>query len=88
MLKLTIICIFIVLICTLNGVCFYLGAIIGQKVAKQEPLKIATPTEKVKRRKEKKEQEYEDSCKQVLWDNIENYDGTSMGQKDIPYRKE
>ena len=74
----------------LTNISFLIGASVGQKVAKEQeieppnlnPIKAVKNTVKdIKaERHAKKEQEKIDT----LFENIENYDGTSLGQKDIP----
>lgn len=72
----------------MNIVCFYIGAKIGQKVVKNEPLIIKTPMEAVKEKIEdrtyKREQEKQDELIDTIQHNIDIYDGTTIGQKDLP----
>lgn len=71
---------------TLNIVCFFVGAKVGQTVSKGETLE-APKIDPMKPIREKKEREAADREKEkldILLSNIENYDGTSNGQKDIP----
>lgn len=72
----------------MNIVCFYIGAKIGQKVVNKEPLIIKTPVEvvkeKIETRAEKREQEKEQDVIDTIQHNIDIYDGTSVGQKEIP----
>ena len=72
----------------MNIVCFYIGAKIGQKVVNKEPLIIKTPMEAVKEKIEdranKREQEKQDELIDAIQHNIDIYDGTAMGQKDLP----
>lgn len=72
----------------MNIVCFYIGAKIGQKVVKNEPLIIKTPMEAVKEKIEdrtyKREQEKQDEIIDTIQHNIDIYDGTTIGQKDLP----
>ena len=76
------------MICLMNIVCFYIGAKIGQKVVKNEPLIIKTPMEAVKEKIEdrayKREQEKQDELIDTIQHNIDIYDGTTIGQKDLP----
>ena len=70
---------------TLNVVCFFVGAKIGQKVVKGEEIKapeITIPTP-IKDYRAKKQAEYEQDRIDTILANIEAYDGTSVGQKDI-----
>ena len=69
-----------------NIACFLFGAKVGQAVAKGEPVDIPvkTPVQIVKERKAEKESAREKDKMETLLSNIENYDGTGNGQKDIP----
>lgn len=73
---------------TMNILCFFIGARIGQKVVKNEPIAIKTPTEVIKEKIEtkaaKREQEKQDELIDTIQHNIDIYDGTAIGQKDIP----
>lgn len=66
--------------------CFYTGAKVGQKVVRGETVEIGikTPAEVYEEHKEKTEQKKEQEKLQIISDNIDNYDGTGLGQKDIP----
>jgi hypothetical protein len=70
---------------TLNIVCFFVGAKIGQKVVKGEEIKapeitILTPIRDYQR---KKQAEAEQNKIDTIMQNIEAYNGTSAGQKDV-----
>ena len=83
-----VIAIAILLVSILNIVCFFIGAKIGLKVSKNEELKIPNPIkatkEAVERYEETKEAIREQERLDTIAYNIDNYDGTSIGQKDIP----
>lgn len=66
--------------------CFYFGAKIGQKITNNHELKLPNinPVNIVKEHIEKREEKKEINKLQVMSDNIDNYDGTGLGQKDIP----
>ena len=69
----------------LNIVCFFIGAKVGQKVVKGEEIKapeITIPTPISDYRK-KKQVEAEQNKIDTILSNIEAYDGTSAGQKDV-----
>ncbi len=74
----------------MNILCFFIGARVGQKVVRQEKIEL-NPIKAVNKakeeRKEKKEKELEDEYMKTVMYNIDNYNGTSLGQKDIPSRK-
>lgn len=71
---------------TLSAVCFLIGAKVGQTVAKGEEIKLPTvnPIERIRERKDKKEAEWEQDRINTILQNVESYDGTSNGQKDVP----
>lgn len=71
----------------MNILCFFIGAKIGQKVIKGENIKLPNPIKVIEETKEswefKKEQEEERERFERQMDNINNYNGTPLGQKDI-----
>ena len=77
---------FVLLEGILNAVCFYIGARIGQQVVNKEEVKlpVINPIETISKIEEKREAKIEQSKYETLMENIDNYDGTSLGQKDIP----
>ena len=79
----------IILIAVTGFLCiasFTVGARVGQKVAQNREIKLPTinPVKTIKEIKETKEQEKELERSRIIAENIDNYDGTSLGQKDIP----
>lgn len=68
-------------ICSANVICFAVGVKVGQSLQKGEkPIvlpKLITPKKKEAMQKENLD---------VILENIENYDGTPAGQKDLPWR--
>lgn len=75
----------IIVIGTMNLLCFYFGAKIGQKVISGKEVKIIeNPIDAFKEHKEKEKQEEENKVLDVIQQNIDAYDGTPYGQKDIP----
>lgn len=75
---------FAFILCMSNMICFFIGARTGQKVVNRESLKILSPIKKIEEHKREKEEKYELERQAVLFENIDNYDGTSYGQKDVP----
>lgn len=67
-------------------VCFFVGAKVGQTVSRGEDIKVPTvnPMEMYRARQGRKEAEKEAEKLEALMHNIEVYDGTSAGQKEIP----
>lgn len=62
-------------------VSFTIGAIIGQRVIKGKPI-IELP--KVETFEERKARKQEIERNKIMAENIDNYDGTSLGQQRIP----
>lgn len=73
---------------TLCIVCFFIGAKVGQTVAKGEKIEIPSvnPMNAVREHRAKKEAEMEQDRLDTIMQNIEKYDGTSRGQEDVPGR--
>lgn len=71
---------------TLNAVCFFIGAKIGQKVSKGETIEAPTlnPMKAIREREERKEADKESERLEIILQNIENYDGSPNGQRDVP----
>lgn len=76
----------IAIVGTLNIVCFFIGAKVGQKVSKGESIELpsANPLKAVKEHSAKKKAERKQDRTNVIMQNIERYDGTPNGQKDVP----
>ncbi len=66
-----------------NVVCLIVGAKIGQKVSRGEDIKFPNPIEKVEEFKEDRERKKEQEALDNMMYNIDNYNGTPLGQKDI-----
>ena len=69
-----------------NVICFLVGAEVGMSVAKGEKIKLPSvnPVEAVRKHEAKKVADAEQSKIDTIMANIEAYDGTPYGQKDIP----
>ena len=69
----------------LNIVCFFIGAKVGQNVDKGEKIKIPNlnPVKAIEEYKETKEYKENQERFNTMLDNINNYDGTGIGQRDI-----
>ena len=76
----------ILVISTLNIVCFFIGAKVGQKVVKGETLETPSlnPMEAYRQKQEKKAAQEEQEKIDAIMRNIERYDGSPKGQEDIP----
>ena len=66
--------------------CFLLGAKLGQTVTKGESIKLPSlnPVQAVRDHKQRREAEAEMDRFNTIMQNIDKYDGTSLGQEDIP----
>lgn len=69
---------------TLNIACFLIGAKVGQMVSRGEAIKMQSPAEKRIERQEKKANRTEQDRINTILRNVERYDGTSLGQEDVP----
>ena len=69
-----------------NILCFMIGAKVGQQATKGEEIKLPSvnPLEAFREHQNKKEAEMEQNRIDTIMQNIESYDGTSNGQKDVP----
>ena len=79
--------ILIAVVGTLNIVCFFIGAKVGQTVAKGKEIelpKINSPVAAYKAHIDRKEAEAEKNRLDTILRNIEAYDGTGKGQEDVP----
>lgn len=78
--------ILIAIVGALNIACFFIGAKVGQTVAKGEKIEMpsANPMNAVRKHRAKKEDEIAQDRIDTIMRNIENYDGTARGQEDVP----
>ena len=69
-----------------NLACFIIGAKVGQKVTKGEPIELPTlnPVKAYREHQAQRAVDAEQSKIDTIMQNIESYNGTSSGQKDIP----
>lgn len=70
----------------LNIVCFFVGAKVGQMVAKGEKIEAPNlnPIKAITETKEKKISQREQERIDIIMQNIESYDGTGSGQREVP----
>lgn len=68
-----------------NIACFVVGAKVGQKVVKDEPIKTpsVSPMKAYREYKAQKEADAERNKYDTIMRNIDNYDGTGNGQEDV-----
>lgn len=78
--------ILIVSIGIMNVLCFLIGAKVGQKVVRQETIELPKiePIKTIKQYNENKEIIKLQEKERIISENIDNYNGTSLGQQDIP----
>lgn len=71
---------------TLNVACFFIGAKVGQKVAKGETIETpnVNPIQYIQEQREKQQAIKEQKRINTILENIDNYNGTDAGQKDVP----
>lgn len=65
--------------------CFVLGAKVGQTVSKGEDIDLpaVNPVEAYRKREARKEARAEQSRMETIMSNIESYDGTPVGQREV-----
>lgn len=69
-----------------NIACFIFGAKVGQTVIREEKIEvpqIKSPMQLFTEKKELKAAKEEEQKMEILLQNIENYNGTAAGQKDL-----
>ena len=71
-----------------NILCFIIGAKVGQTVSKGETIETPNlnPMEAIRRNQDRKEARREQDRIDVIMQNIDRYDGSGAGQKDVPGR--
>lgn len=76
----------VIVISLSNIICLIIGAKVGQTVSKGETIEVPTinPIKAYNEHLDKREQEKEQKIYDALLHNVDMYDGTSNGQKDIP----
>lgn len=69
-----------------NVLCFFIGAKVGQTVAKGQTLEVpeVNPVKAYREHKAQKEADKEADRLEAIMRNIEAYDGTGEGQADVP----
>ena len=72
----------ILIVSSLNLVCFLIGAMVGQRAFERQPI-IMNPIKEIKEHKIEKEIDKEEQKFRDIADNIDAYNGTSIGQKKI-----
>lgn len=75
----------LVVLLAFNFLCMYMGARLGQKIVKGEELELPkiNPMEAYRNREAKKEAKADADRLETIMQNIDRYDGTEAGQKDV-----
>lgn len=75
----------VALVGALNVMCFIIGAKVGQKVSRDETIELPNlnPIKAVREIQEKREEDKVQNKIETIMQNIDSYDGTGYGQKDV-----
>lgn len=73
----------VLFICLSNIFCLIVGIKVGQKTYRGEEIKLPNPVAKVQSSKDSQEYKKEQENLDIMLHNIDVYDGTSLGQKDM-----
>ena len=73
----------VVFICLSNIACLIVGTKVGQKAYRGEEIRLPNPVEKAQSFKDSQEYRKEQEALDTMLHNIDVYDGTGLGQKDI-----
>ena len=76
------------IMCLSNILCFMIGAKVGQAVSKGERVELPKiePLKAARERQERQEAEREQDRIDTIMRNVDIYNGTAEGQRDIPGR--
>lgn len=77
---------FVLVVGALNIACFFIGAKVGQAVSKGETVKAPelNPIKIIKDHRSEREAERQQRRDDVIWQNVDRYDGTPFGQQEVP----
>lgn len=69
-----------------NILCFMIGAKVGQAVSKGEPVKLpeVNPVKAFQAHQAARDEKREQDKLSVIMQNLESYDGSGNGQKEVP----
>ena len=75
----------IIAVSFMNICCFIIGVKTGQKTAKGQEIELPSlnPVKAVREAQARKELDREQTKQQLIMENLNNYDGTEYGQKDV-----
>lgn len=70
----------------LNVACFFIGAKTGQTVSRGEKIELPKPDpmKPIREHREREEAKREQERYNTILRNIDNYDGSNVGQEDVP----
>lgn len=76
----------LMVICFICMACFLTGAKVGQAVSKGETIETpsVSPVKAIREHEAKREAKAEQERIDTIMRNIEGYDGTGQGQRDVP----
>lgn len=71
---------------TVNILCFFVGAKVGQTVVRGETVKAPemNPAKVLREHRAQKEADKEAKRLEAIMNNIDTYDGTGQGQREVP----
>ena len=79
--------IFAIAVCVTNTICLIscciVGVKTGQALARGKEIKAPNPVRAIKEHQEERRQKEEEELVHTMFENIENYNGTGIGQKDL-----
>jgi hypothetical protein len=67
-----------------NLLAFFMGVYTAQKLKNNEEIKLPNPVEKIEEFRETKEAKTKTKAFDIMLENIDTYDGSDAGQKEIP----
>ena len=67
-----------------NIFCFMIGAKVGQKVVRGETVELPDPVKAIQEHKSIREYNKAMGEYETVLENVEKYNGTSIGQRDVP----
>lgn len=74
----------LLVVCISNILCFYIGALIGNKVSRGEELRLPRASELAEEKRDRRAAREKQERIDVIMRNIDAYDGTGFGQRDVP----
>lgn len=83
--EILLVLILVLVIGTLNVACFFIGAKVTQKADRGEPIELPSfnPIKAIREAQDKREADRKQEQLDTIMQNLEAYDGTSYGQKDV-----